>query len=641
MLRRLLSLLLLVGAAAVSVVSAAAQRSIEIQEFAADLFVRLDGEVLVTEQIQLRFRGSWNGFVRTIPVRYRTPEGFGFRLRMDVESITDGAGNALRYESSREGDSRALKIWVPDAENATRGVVIRYRVANALQFFREGDPAGARDELYWNITGNEWEMPIRRSVARVHLPEGVAGLKAVAFTGGWGSTEQAAKIDISERMVVAQATRAFAPGEGLTLAVAWETGVVARPTAVNTIGDFLRANWLLGVPVLVLFGMFWQWRRVGRDPDAGPTMVRYEPPEKMTPAELGTLVDHSADMSDITATLVDLAVRGYLQIEETSQSRMLGLKTETEYTFHRSRPPAEWESLEAHERALLLAFFGGGAVIPFKGIAGLPLDPRQQKVIDRVVQATGGTSGEIGRAVQQAMASAEQRATALADPANLRTSVTLSSLQNSFYMNLETIRTAIYQRLVARGYYLRRPDHVKGIYMGGTFALGVAVLLLGIFAGEAIGIEPLTAVIAGVLTGIIGMSFGYFMPARTRSGADALSAALGFKEFLYRVESDRYRRMIQSPEQFEQFLPHAMALGVEEKWAAAFEDLYRQPPQWYRGGDPAAFRTRSFVRQLNTMSTRTISTMQSQPSKSRSSGGSGFRGGSSGGGRGGGGGRGF
>ena len=50
------------------------------------------------------------------------------------------------------------------------------------------------------------------------------------------------------------------------------------------------------------------------------------------------------------------------------------------------------------------------------------------------------------------------------------------------------------------------------------------------------------------------------------------------------MEEERYKKMITSPEMFEKFLPYAMAFGVEEKWANAFEDIYREPPQWYVGG---------------------------------------------------------
>ena len=118
------------------------------------------------------------------------------------------------------------------------------------------------------------------------------------------------------------------------------------------------------------------------------------------------------------------------------------------------------------------------------------------------------------------------------------------------------------------------------------------------------------------------------MPARTIAGTRALEKTLGFEEFLGRVESERYRRMITGPEMFERYLPYAMALGVEKKWAGAFADILKEPPEWYHGAGHAQFRPAIFVGDLSGMSTRAASAMMSAP---RSSGGSAFSGGGGGG----------
>jgi uncharacterized membrane protein len=144
--------------------------------------------------------------------------------------------------------------------------------------------------------------------------------------------------------------------------------------------------------------------------------------------------------------------------------------------------------------------------------------------------------------------------------------------------------------------------------------------------------SPTSALVAGILFGLPILGFGVFMPARTVTGTRALEKILGFQEFLDRVESDRFKKMITSPEMFEAFLPFAMALGVGEKWAKAFEDLYT-----------GTFRTGIFMNDLSALTAQAGSVMVSQP---RSTGGSGFGGGGggggfSGGGFGGGGGGGF
>ena len=131
-----------------------AQRSLTIASFEAGVTVDRDGGIEVVETIGARFTGSWNGLYRSIPVEYVTPQQLNYSLRLTIDAVTDETGSALRYESSRERHHRKLKVWVPDARDAVRTIVIRYRVANALRFFDD------YDELYWNVTGQEWEVPI-------------------------------------------------------------------------------------------------------------------------------------------------------------------------------------------------------------------------------------------------------------------------------------------------------------------------------------------------------------------------------------------------------------------------------------------------------------------------------------------------
>jgi uncharacterized membrane protein len=153
------------------------------------------------------------------------------------------------------------------------------------------------------------------------------------------------------------------------------------------------------------------------------------------------------------------------------------------------------------------------------------------------------------------------------------------------------------------------------------------------------GVAQLTVIVAGVATGLVICGFGYFMPARTITGARTLEKVLGFEDFLGRVEEDRFERVVKTPQMFEKFLPYAMALHVEKKWVQAFADIYREPPNWYRGPYGGAFTPYFLVNDLDMMSARAGTVMASSP---RSSGGSGFGGGGfSGGGFGGGGGGGF
>jgi hypothetical protein len=287
-------------------------------------------------------------------------------------------------------------------------------------------------------------------------------------------------------------------------------------------------------------------------------------------------------MRDITATIVDLAVRGYLVIEEKEKDQMLGLIKNKEYAFHLKKNPVEWTALKGHEIMLLGGIFANGA----------------------------------------------------------QPDVELSSLQNEFYKNLPGIKGSIFDALIKRGYFLHRPDYVRSGFVGGGIVVGVLLFVIGNGLAQKMGMAVAPFLIAGIASAAIIVGFGWFMPARTADGAKALAGVLGFEDFLSHVEADRMDRIAQTPATFEKFLPYAMALGVEKKWVGAFQNIYTQPPSWYQGGFyGGVFYPVMFVNSLDMMTMHASSVMASAP---RSSGGSGFGGGgSSGGGMGGGGGGGF
>ncbi|WP_419163789.1 DUF2207 domain-containing protein [Candidatus Palauibacter sp.] len=548
-------------------------RSWRIESFHADIRVLEDRTIEVTETIRPRFEGRYNGIYRTIPVEYRSG-GLRYRLRLSVESVTDEAGNGLRYETDREGDNLEIKVWVPGAVDATRTVRVTYEVTNALRFSDadEGEDGivEAYDELYWNVTGTEWPVPIDAASATVRLPPAVGGIRAQAFTGGYGSTGEEATVEIAGSQIDVRTDRPLGFREGLTVGVAWDAGIVQRPTAVGLAAMYLFANWPLFLPFLAFGFMYRRWNERGRDPEIGSIEPRYEPPADLTPAEVGVIVDNRADLRDITSTLVDLAVRGHLTIEEEGKG---------DYTFRRTRSGGD--TLAPHESALVTAVFDG------------------------------------------------------------RRSRRLSELKDRFYRQLPGLKSQLLRTLIEHGVYSESPTQVAGKYVGLGFFVGIAIFFGGLVARAALPLAPLAIGLAAIFSTLVIVGFGCFMPARTKHGIELLRHVKGFEEFLTRVEADRYKRVITGPEVFEKYLPYAMALGVESQWAGAFADMYREPPDWYRGHALSTFNSHILVNSLSSMSSEAHSTMLSAPRSAgpRNVGGSSFAGGGfSGGGFGGGGG---
>ena len=560
-------------------VSPALARELRIHSFHAEIVALPDSSLDVTETIEVEFIGSWQGLYRTIPVEYPGPGGFNYSLFLTDASATagsNGSGAPLKIEKSRQGPNLEFRIYVPGAADTRRTLSLHYRVRNGLRYFDD------HDELYWNVTGSDWTVPIGSASAHVVLPAGVTGARAAQYTGAYGSRAQEAQVEILGSNVTVRTLRALAYREGLTVAVGWDKGFVREPSRSELTGQFLQSNWPLFTPVAAFGLMYWVWYKRGRDPRVGSVAVQYEPPAGLTPGEVGALVDDAADMRDITASIVDLAVRGYLVIEERKKEQLLGLYSTQDFAFILQKKPAQWAGAKTHELLLLAGLFNNGT----------------------------------------------------------RDYVEMSDLQNRFYKHLPGIRSAMFDSLVGHGFYAHRPDTVRQIFVGGGLVAGVLVFGAGQYAAQTLGMQTQPFIIAAILTAAAVCGFGWFMPARTMAGARARLNVLGFEDFLSRVEAGRMERMPQTPQTFEKYLPFAMALGVEKNWVTAFDGVCKEPPSWYHSPLGSTFRPVFFANSLSNMSARAGQMMTSAPRGS--SGSSGFGGGGrSGGGFGGGGGGGF
>src|SRR5437879_837589 len=412
--------------------------TVRIRDFHAELDVLPDSSLDVTETIQVDFTGARNGIYRTIPVEYEGPGGFNYSLFLTDISARDSDGSPLRVERQRSAGNLQLKIFVPAAEDTSRNISLHYRVRDGLRFFED------HDELYWNVTGTGWDVPIESASAHVILPGGVTGLRAANFTGLFGSRSADARVDILGSNVDVQTQRPLAFHEGLTIVAGWDKGFVSEPHGSEKIAQFLESNWPLFFPLGVFVLMFWLWYTRGREPRVGAIAVQYEPPAGLSPGEAGALVDDQAGIRDITATLVDLAVRGFIVIEEKEVSHLMGLYSNKEYVFHLNKKPTEWSGAKSHELLLLNGIFGA----PIVGV---------------------------------------------------RNDVALSELQNRFYKNLPGIRRAILESLVQHGYFAYRPDIVRQAYILAAAGTGALLYLVGQYLAERTGVQPLSFTVAAIL----------------------------------------------------------------------------------------------------------------------------------------------
>src|SRR6266567_7161524 len=231
-----------------------AAKSWRVADFQDNIVVAQDGSALVTERITLVFVGEWHGIHRTIPIEYPGPNATNYELFLKVTSVTDGSGGNLRYDTSTSQGARDLKIYIPDAVDTTRTVEIIYRVRNGTRFF------DSHDEFYWNVTGNDWPVPIDHAAATVRFPLFAAGsLRAQAFTGVYGSTQRDATSKVHGAEAHFETSNPLPMRGGLTIDVYLPKDVLKEPGALTKFFWFVAGNPIVFLPLVTLAGMFVLW----------------------------------------------------------------------------------------------------------------------------------------------------------------------------------------------------------------------------------------------------------------------------------------------------------------------------------------------------------------------------------------------
>jgi len=526
----------------------------------------------IQETINVNFSDERHGIFRDIPVKYATDTGNPFNLRVKIISVTDDSGNNLEYSVSFTGGNEEVKIGDPNVLiSGAQTYIITYSVSRALLFLPD------QDQLYWNVITEPWGdlgMPDKINAA-VILPGTVKAtdIETKCFTelgsSSPGDCVQSAK----------DGTAQFSANGGnpLTIVVGWPKGVVAPPTAAIAVEDWLADNWIVFWPIVVFIVMFLLWFKKGRDPKVqGPLVVAYEPPDGVNPAELGVLFSEKTDNSELTATIIHLAVKGYLNITETASTNII--IPSSSYSFELKRSPAGDAALVDYEKNILDGLFGADAA------AGSVVD--------------------------------------------------ISDLKNKFYTTATTAKAQMAAATVDRGWFTKSPAAVRAVFVTiGAMCIAISWFMLGAIV-SAFMINGPTAAVSLLLPGAIVMFFGYFMPARTVKGTAAYAQALGFKEYLSKAE--KYKLQWEEKENiFETFLPYAMVFGVVDKWARTFEGIAHEPPTWYRGTMMNAWSPLLFANALTNATSTIGHALTVAPSARGGGGGGGFGGGGFGGGGGG------
>ncbi len=615
--------------------STAAHADERILRFLSDVQIQKDSSLQVTETIDVRAENDQikHGIYRDFPTRYRGRQGGQIRVGFTFEGATlDGEP----VPASTEARGNGVRVKVGDADEyvspGEHRYVLRYRTTRQVGRFK------GYDELYWNATGNGWVFPIDLAEARIRLPSAVRFGQRAAYTGAQGSTVSNAEV-LEEKPgeILYRTTEALGPHEGLTVAVAFPKGVVAEATSGSRILDWLADNGPPAAGGLALLGLvafyYFAWQRVGRDPRAGTVVPLFSPPDELSPAAMRYVTKMGADNRTFAAALVDMGVKGHVRLVEEEGGWFSSDKTRIERQS--SATP-----LTADEEAALpeLCMTGESVMMEQKNHEKFSSAKKSlEEALKKRYEAKlfNKNWGWAIAGLLLFIAALWLVAASIVAAVGLDIRLVLVSLGAAMTAALLIVWV---QTATAVGKCLAMALAVAfGALAVGT---GAPILFQALATGWLLPFVPALLAIPLVISAF------FWIDAPTKEGRGVLDRIAGFKQYLSITERERLDRMNppqDTPEIFERFLPYAIALGVENRWADRYSGVLaaaaaqgHQGFVWYAGSHSPWDNPGHFTNDVGSSLSNAISSASTAPGSSSGSGGGGFSGGGGGGGGGGG-----
>ena len=570
---------------------AAAHAEERIGRYSSDVRVQKDGALDVTETIEVNAEGVAirHGIYRDFPTSRRVMGQPGSHVGFKVLDVyRDGQAEPFAIEGIKGGVRVRVGSADSDVAPGAHRYVLHYRTTRQIGHFDDFD------ELYWNATGNEWAFPIDRAEVTITLPSPTRFTRKASYTGPAGATGSMARITSEDSTSISFATTApLGPREGMTVAVGWPKDIVDAPSASSRlmaqIADWLP--WLLGAGGLVWLLAYYgrTWLRIGRDPRKGTVVPLFSPPDNLSPAALRYILKRSFDDRTVAAALVALGVKGNVRLVE-------------EYGgFFRS----------------------------------------DKKRIDKTSDDTTGLAKDEARLFHGLFIGGD--------------TVELEQENHSLFSSARDDAEEALKAEFGERYY--KPNLGPSMMGCARLVLLAAGLLLAIVLIEMLvdGVGPVMAfqlsskaplILLALAAPIVALAF-FLLGAPTREGRAMMDRIEGFKHYLSVAERERFDRM-QAPEEtltlFEKYLPYAIALDVETRWADRFQSqiaaAMASPAAqgstlgWYSGHSSPWNDVGGFTSSIGDSLASSIGTASSSPSSG--SGGGGSSGGGGGGGGGGG-----
>ncbi len=635
----MLSRQLIIGFLVLTICSSHASAEETILSFHSEIEVFANAEMQVTETIEVKSEKKKikRGIYRDFPLNYKDRFGNQYRVGFTIVSVKRN-NRAELFHTKQTGNG--IRIYIGDEDkilpSQNHRFDITYRTHRQLGFFDN------HDELYWNVTGNEWEFPIQQASAEVRLPLSVDSntITLEAYTGSKGSQgkDYLARLN-DDAIPLFETSRRLEANEGLTIVVSWPKGHVIKPDLAKKMGYLLQDNagTLIGLAglILVLLYYFFIWSKVGKNPEQGVVFPHYEPPAGYSPASMRFIENMGYDDTCFAAAIVNLAVKGFVSITDKNDTYVL------------EKQESHQGEMAAGENSLLQTLFKSKNKIELK-------------------QTNHETISDTLKAHERSLKNDYEKIYFKTNSGFfiIGLLISISILIVSMFIQIksqaagpEVIFLLVWLSIWSIGVFalLYNCWHAwKSTRQNGSVihAIVSTLFLIPFLSAEIIVISilveqiSLSFAVLIIVTVFINWQFYELLKAPTLAGRELLDKVEGFKHYIEVAEKHdlEYRYSGgKTPELFERILPYAIALGIEQSWGKQFEEQLNMTseqqsysPSWYYGTHWNPHHISSFTSALGSSLSSATSSAATAPGSSSGSGGGGFSGGGGGGGGGGG-----
>ncbi|QRN84637.1 DUF2207 domain-containing protein [Clostridia bacterium] len=587
----------------------------DIANYDVTVQVNSDYSYDVVEKLAVDFSEPRHGIYREIPLDFADRP-------VRIKNISVEGGDT---DISSENGSKIIRIGnSEDFVDGRQDYEIRYTLILGA------DTDAEADLFYLNIIGTEWDVPIHKASFTVNMPAPY-DFSNLTITSGYLGSEETSNVQFqqTDQGFTGKTLSSLEPGQGLTAYLVLPEGYFADVKGPATWPKL--AILLMGALLTVLAYRIWDLK--GRDSEVIITPEFY-PPDNMTPAEAGYIIDRAVQPTDVTSLILYWAEKGYLEMEEDGKNHFR--------LFKMKELPQK--GVQHYEHYFFNALFnkGSGNQVSTKDLKGDFYE--EMATAQGMIKSSFTDNAE--RRITNRSSDGYRFLLVVFSLLPLWGMVAYSiyllnagyiSISSALLSGLPTLAPIIGIALLSNGFINRKINprsKTAGLMIGGFVFLGGSIVAYLVLTQMA------NIFLYGLLALLFTLGIGFLGQAtekRTPYGTRILGLVLGYKQFLKTAEKDRIERLLEeNPNYFYDTLPYAQVLGVTKKWAKKFEGLTMEPPHYYRG-DSGLFNAVVFASVMDRSFSSVSKEMAVNPNAN--SGGSGMGGGGfSGGGAGGGGG---